>query len=77
MTHDILMFVVPHVWLLYSMFAHVHTGQIYIVQSLFYLFRGKKNNVLRKRVDTLNKMTLDQQLVGTILFACESIVRRL
>ena len=67
--HDILIFIVSHVWFLYSIFSKIHTGQIYVTRSLWYLFRGKKKNELRRRVDTL-EMTLDQQLVGTILFAC-------
>ena len=65
----ILLFKVPHVWLLYSLFSIIHQGQIYVGNSLWYLFRGKKNNILRRRVDTLD-LSLDQQLVGTILFAC-------
>ena len=69
MMHDILLFVVPHVWLLYSFFSRLHQGQMYVSKSLWYLFRGKKNNRIRKRVDTLDS-SLDQQLVGTILFAC-------
>jgi hypothetical protein len=70
---DLLRFVVPHVWLIYSAFAKMHAALLYVLQSLWYLFRGKKRNVLRSRVDTF-EMTLDQQLVGTILFAIVSFL---
>ena len=35
--------------------------------SLFHLFRGKKHNVLRNRIDSCD-YDLDQLLLGTILF---------
>ncbi|KAL2826976.1 muts domain V-domain-containing protein [Aspergillus cavernicola] len=38
-----------------------------IIHSLFHLFRGKKRNVLRNRIDSCD-YDLDQLLLGTILF---------
>jgi phosphatidylinositol glycan class Q protein len=38
-----------------------------IIVSLFHLFRGKKRNVLRNRIDSCD-YDLDQLLLGTILF---------
>jgi phosphatidylinositol glycan class Q protein len=38
-----------------------------IIVSLFHLFRGKKGNVLRNRIDNCD-YDLDQLLLGTILF---------
>lgn len=40
----------------------------FLMVSLFRLFRGKKWNVLRKRVDT-TEYTMDQLLVGMLLFS--------
>ncbi|KAL8874332.1 MAG: hypothetical protein Q9174_000331 [Haloplaca sp. 1 TL-2023] len=41
--------------------------------SLFHLFRGKKHNVLRNRIDSCD-YDLDQLLLGTILFALLSFL---
>ena len=47
--------------------ARIFNWQYTILLSLFQLFRGKKHNVLRKRIDSCN-YDLDQLLLGTILF---------
>ena len=39
-----------------------------MLKSLWYLFRGKKENVLRKRIDSLN-YNIDQLLLGTLMFS--------
>lgn len=56
----------PHLLLL-SASARIYHWQLTILQSLFHLFRGKKHNVLRNRIDSCD-YDLDQLLVGTILF---------
>ncbi|ODV92899.1 hypothetical protein CANCADRAFT_1492 [Tortispora caseinolytica NRRL Y-17796] len=45
-------------------FYHMHTNTLI---SLFHLFRGKRRNVLRNRIDSCD-YDLDQQLAGTLLF---------
>ncbi|KAF9771764.1 hypothetical protein IL306_010582 [Fusarium sp. DS 682] len=47
--------------------GRIYHWQLTILQSLFHLFRGKKHNVLRNRIDSCD-YDLDQLLVGTILF---------
>jgi len=47
--------------------ARIFNWQYTILLSLFQLFRGKKHNVLRKRIDSCD-YDLDQLLLGTILF---------
>jgi hypothetical protein len=47
--------------------ARIFNWQYGILLSLFQLFRGKKHNVLRKRIDSCD-YDLDQLLLGTILF---------
>merc|ERR1711871_695105 len=39
---DLLRLLVAHVWLIYSVLAKAHSVQIYVLRSLWYLFRGKK-----------------------------------
>ncbi|KAI8846079.1 N-acetylglucosaminyl transferase component-domain-containing protein [Chytridium lagenaria] len=45
----------------------IYNWQVMVILSLFTLFRGKKRNVLRNRVDSA-EFDLDQLLLGTILF---------
>ena len=47
--------------------ARIFNWQLSIIVSLFHLFRGKKRNVLRNRIDNCD-YDLDQLLLGTILF---------
>ncbi len=47
--------------------ARIWHWQLSIIMSLFHLFRGKKRNVLRNRIDSCD-YDLDQLLLGTILF---------
>lgn len=56
--------------LIYSFYvasARIFNWQLTIIYSLFQLFRGKKRNVLRHRIDSCD-YDLDQLLLGTILF---------
>lgn len=41
--------------------------QVYVLSALWRLFRGKKWNVLRRRVDSAS-FDVDQLFVGTLLF---------
>jgi phosphatidylinositol glycan class Q protein len=51
----------------------MYSWQLTILISLFHLFRGKKRNVLRNRIDSCN-YELDQLLLGTILFTLLSFL---
>ena len=64
---DLVHCVTAHILLIYCAFANVHAFMLYVISSLSYLFRGKKRNVLRNRVDTLI-CTIEQLLLGTLMF---------
>ncbi|KAI9591861.1 N-acetylglucosaminyl transferase component-domain-containing protein [Syncephalis fuscata] len=64
---DILSLLTLHVYWFYVGAARIYHWQLMILQSLFNLFRGKKRNVLRHRIDSHN-YDLDQLLIGTFLF---------
>ncbi|CAX43038.1 phosphatidylinositol N-acetylglucosaminyltransferase subunit, putative [Candida dubliniensis CD36] len=72
-----------HIYGFYYCSAKIYRRQLEIIKSLFQLFRGKKYNVLRNRIDNLNNYELDsntncandnsnfeidQLLLGTLLF---------
>lgn len=56
-----------HIHCFYIASARIYSWQLTIITSLFHLFRGKKRNVLRNRIDSCD-YELDQLLLGTILF---------
>lgn len=56
-----------HIYSFYVASARIFNWQLSIISSLFHLFRGKKRNVLRNRIDSCD-YDLDQLLLGTILF---------
>lgn len=64
---DMLSVLTIHILSFYITSARIYNWQLTIIISLFHLFRGKKRNVLRNRIDTCD-YDLDQLLVGTILF---------
>lgn len=64
---DIVSFFPLHVYAFYLASGRIYHWQLTVLRSLFHLFRGKKRNVLRNRVDSCN-YDLDQLLMGTILF---------
>ncbi|RYP19524.1 hypothetical protein DL767_009622 [Monosporascus sp. MG133] len=67
MFSDLLSALTLHIYSFYLASARIFHWQLTILLSLFQLFRGKKYNVLRNRVDSCD-YDLDQLLVGTILF---------
>jgi len=67
MFSDLLSILTIHVYSFYLASARIFHWQLNILVSLFHLFRGKKKNVLRNRIDSCD-YDLDQLLVGTILF---------
>ncbi|OAF99774.1 Gpi1-domain-containing protein [Paraphaeosphaeria sporulosa] len=56
-----------HIYSFYVASARIFHWQLTVLLSLFHLFRGKKRNVLRNRIDSCD-YDLDQLLLGTILF---------
>ncbi|KAK4192172.1 N-acetylglucosaminyl transferase component-domain-containing protein [Podospora australis] len=67
MLSDLLSILTIHIYSFYLASARIYHWQLNILISLFHLFRGKKHNVLRNRIDSCD-YDLDQLLVGTILF---------
>ncbi|ROT35804.1 phosphatidylinositol N-acetylglucosaminyltransferase subunit GPI1 [Sodiomyces alkalinus F11] len=67
MFSDLLSVLTVHIHSFYLASARIYHWQLTILISLFHLFRGKKHNVLRNRIDSCD-YDLDQLLVGTILF---------
>ncbi|KAH8668397.1 Gpi1-domain-containing protein [Xylariales sp. PMI_506] len=67
MFSDLVSVLTLHIYSFYLASARIYHWQLTILLSLFQLFRGKKYNVLRNRVDSCD-YDLDQLLVGTILF---------
>ena len=64
---DLLSLLTVHIYCFYVASARIYHWQLTIIGSLFHLFRGKKHNVLRNRIDSCD-YDLDQLLLGTILF---------
>ena len=64
---DMVHCVTVHILLIYSVFASVHSFMLKVIDSLWHLFRGRKRNILRNRVDTLD-FSMERLLLGTILF---------
>ncbi|KAI9666252.1 MAG: phosphatidylinositol N-acetylglucosaminyltransferase subunit gpi1 [Bathelium mastoideum] len=64
---DLVSLLTLHIYCFYIASARIYHGQLTIIISLFHLFRGKKRNVLRNRIDSCD-YDLDQLLLGTILF---------
>lgn len=66
-TADVLELATVHLYTLYAQFAWLHSRQVRLLRSLWKLFRGKKQNVLRARVDS-SDFDMAQLLLGTLLF---------
>eukprot|EP00743_Colponemidia_sp_Colp-15_P006790 GILK01007321.1.p1 GENE.GILK01007321.1~~GILK01007321.1.p1 ORF type:complete len:860 (-),score=120.70 GILK01007321.1:263-2803(-) len=64
---DVLTLCTLHVYYIYLSIARLYSLQLTVLSSLWKLFRGKKRNVLRHRIDHCNYDT-DQLLLGTLLF---------
>jgi hypothetical protein len=67
MFSDLVSLLTIHIYSFYIASARIYNWQLTIIVSLFHLFRGKKRNVLRNRIDSCD-YDLDQLLLGTILF---------
>lgn len=58
-----------HIHFMYVVIARLQHWLACTLYSLFLLFRGKKWNVLKERVDQ-EEYSLDQLLLGTVMFTC-------
>lgn len=67
LVQDILSMLTVHIYCFYVYAARIYSLQVYALSSLWRLFRGKKWNVLRLRVDSA-LYNIDQLFVGTLLF---------
>jgi len=67
---DLVSLLTLHIYAFYIASARIFNWQLTIMISLFHLFRGKKRNVLRNRIDSCD-YELDQLLLGTILFTLQ------
>lgn len=64
---DLISLLTFDIYCLYLASSKIYRKQLRTLASLFRLFRGKKFNVLRSRVDSGN-YNIDQLLLGTIMF---------
>lgn len=64
---DILSLATFHLYIFYSMSTAVFAFHISALNSLFNIFRGRKFNIIRQRIEP-SEYTLDQLLIGAILF---------
>ncbi|EOA89771.1 pig-Q [Exserohilum turcicum] len=67
---DLVSLLTVHIYSFYVASARIFHWQLMIIISLFHLFRGKKRNILRNRIDSCD-YDLDQLLLGTILFTLQ------
>lgn len=67
LSYDAVSVLTLHVKLLYVVFARMYRVQLRVLSSLFKLLRGKKQNVLRNRVDHCD-YDKTQLLAGSIIF---------
>ncbi|EFQ86504.1 hypothetical protein PTT_18244 [Pyrenophora teres f. teres 0-1] len=67
---DLVSILTLHIYSFYVASARIFHWQLEIIISLFHLFRGKKRNILRNRIDSCD-YDLDQLLLGTILFTLQ------
>lgn len=66
---DILAFCTLHVFYIYVFVSQMTRVSLRLLQSLSYLFRERKWNVLRLRVDSC-EYGVDQLLIGSVAFTC-------
>lgn len=67
LTVDFLSLCSFHIFLFYHIINKLYSWQLNAMTNLYYLFRGKKKNKLRGRID-FHYFELDQLLMGTLLF---------
>ena len=65
--HDMLVLATIHIATVATCFRVMHRTQLYLLASLWRLFRGRKKNILRHRTDSMEYDSM-QLLVGMFLF---------
>lgn len=60
--------ITAHLLFFHLISARILSWELFVMGSLFRLFRGKRRNPLRNRTDSA-EYSLDQQLLGTVFFA--------
>lgn len=65
---DLLRIITFHVRFCHFLSSRLFAWEVRVLRSLFYLFRGRKWNVLKERLESAD-YDLDQLLLGTVLFA--------
>ena len=68
MLSDLTAFLTIHLQLFYIISARIYNWALNIIASTFNLFRGRKWNPLRNRIDSA-EYDLDQLLIGAVIFA--------
>lgn len=64
---DIISLLTLHIYCFYVFASRLYYFQVYALSSLWRLFRGKKWNMLRQRVDTAS-YDIDRLFIGTLFF---------
>jgi phosphatidylinositol glycan class Q protein len=64
---DLLSVMTVHLDLVHTAFSRLYAIMLTALSALWRLFRGKKKNVLRQRIDSCD-YDMDQLVVGTLLF---------
>jgi phosphatidylinositol glycan class Q protein len=64
---DMFNFLILHIRMLYIISARIYNWNLLVIDSTFKLFRGKRRNPLRNRIDNV-EYELDQLLLGAIIF---------
>lgn len=73
LTADLFALFTGHIYICYLISTSIYRFQLSTLTSLWNLFRGKRYNVLRKRMDSY-EYEMDQLLFGTILFMVVSFL---
>ena len=64
---DMLDLLTVHLYIFHRMSSRMYYWQYNAIKTLYHLFRGKKRNVVKNRIDS-ESFELDQLLLGTIFF---------
>ncbi|MCO5571652.1 hypothetical protein L7F22_025399 [Adiantum nelumboides] len=67
MIADMLFLVTLHISTLHQMVAFMYSNQLQALAALWRLFRGRKRNTLRRRIDTYD-CSIEQHVVGSLMF---------
>jgi phosphatidylinositol glycan class Q protein len=66
MCHDVLFFSSSYVFILYTMIAIAYKYTLRMIGTLIMLFRGKKFNIISKRVES-NNFTIQELYLGVVI----------